>query len=131
MTYWKGCTGSGQAVSGFRNSWYGSLSIDKQGNLVSVDVHGGAGGQLWVYSGCNPACTTVGGPFALEGNPLEGALNAKGDTFGTIETALPGGGTVDIYKYTPTKLTYEYSFNSSFALVSEPAGFAYSPALNQ
>jgi hypothetical protein len=130
MTYWKGCTGVGQPVTGFQNAWYGSLSIDKQGNLVSIDFLGGASGQLWVYSGCNPACTLVGGPFALEGNPLVGALNATGDTFGVIETsAVTLGGYVDIYKYTPTKLTYEYSFDSSFAPVADPIGFAYSPAL--
>jgi hypothetical protein len=129
LTYWPGCTGSGKATTGFLNTSYGSLSIDRQGNLVSVDFLGGSLGQLWVYSGCNPACKVVGGPFPLKGNSRWGALNAKGTLFGTLETEFPYGGTVDIYKYTPAKLTYQYSFDSSFAPVAGPIGFAYSPAL--
>jgi hypothetical protein len=131
MTYWPGCTGSGETVTGFKNSYYGSLSIDKRGNLVAVDYEGGESGLLYVYSGCNPACTVVGGPFVLTGNPLEGALNARGDTFGAMETTVFGGGTVDIYKYSPTKITYEYSFNTGVASSALPEGFAYSPALVQ
>ena len=134
MTYWKGCAGTGEAATGFENSSYGSLSVDKAGNLLSVDYGSGFGrgsAQLWVYSECNPACVLVGGPFPLAGNPLDGALNAKGDTFGTIETDFPYGGTVDIYKYSPTELSYQYSFNSSFAPVADPEGLAYSPALQQ
>lgn len=131
MTYWPGCTGSGEAVTGFQNSYYGSLSIDKQGNLVSIDYDGGLSGQLYVYSGCNPACAVIGGAFALKGNPLEGALNAGGDTFGAMENAFPNGGIVDIYKYSPTKVTYEYSFSSGYETVTNPLGFAYSPALAQ
>jgi hypothetical protein len=131
MTYWPGCTGSGEAVTGFMNASYGSLSIDKAGNLVSVDIVGGGAGQLWVYSGCSPACTVVGGPFPLHGNPIAGTLNAKGDTFGTMETPFPYGGNVDIYRYSPTSLTYKYSFDSSFAPVADPEGITYSPALEQ
>jgi hypothetical protein len=139
MTYWPGCSGPGEAATGFINASFGSLSIDKNGNLVSVDVIGGssATGQLWVYSGCNPGCTVVGGPFPLHGNPFQGALNAKGDTFRVMETNLAyggnnsQGGTVDIYGYSPTKLTYKYSFPSSLAPPANPKGFAYSPALQQ
>lgn len=131
MTYWSGCAGSGVAVTGFKNSYFGSLSIDKNGNILSMDYGGGprSQGALWVYSGCNPACKVVGGPFALMHEPLSGALNSKGDTFGVAETAFPYGGVVDIYKYTPTKLTYEYSFDTGFAF--DTNGFAYSPALNE
>jgi len=131
MTYWRGCKGSGKLVTRFKNKSYGGLSIDKQGNLVSIDFKGGTAGQLWVYSGCNPTCTVVGGPFSLSGQPFFGGLNAKGDRFGTIESEFPYGGTVDIYKYTPTKVTYEYSFDSGFAPVAECEGFAYSPSLEQ
>ncbi|MGB8908565.1 MAG: hypothetical protein WCC84_07420 [Candidatus Cybelea sp.] len=139
LTYWPSCTGPGEAATGFMNASYGGLSIDKNGNLVSVDVIGGAsgGGQLWVYSGCNPACTVVGGPFPLQGNPMQGALNGKGDTFGVMETngAIGGnitqGGSVDIYAYSPTKLSYKYSFATGLAPAASPEGFAYSPALQQ
>lgn len=132
MTYWPGCTGSGEPVTGFKNTSYGGLSIDARGNLVSVDFQGGKTGQLWVYAGCNPACTVVGGPFTLAGEPYFGALSAKGNTFGTMESQeFPYGGTVDIYSYTPTKVTYKYSFASGFAPFSVPTGFAFSPALEQ
>lgn len=130
LTYWAHCTGSGEAATGFLNSSYGSLSIDKHGNLVAVDFQGGTTGQLWVYSGCNPACNVVGGPFPLTGQPWYGALNARGNTFGVMETSLYGG-TVDIYSYTPTKVAYKYSFASGFAIFAAPEGFAYSPALDQ
>lgn len=128
MTYWRGCTGSGEAATGFLNASTGGLSIDKHGNLVSVDWNGGRSGQLWVYSGCNPACKIVGGPFPLQGNPVYGALDAAGRHFGVIEEGLIG--IVDIYTYSPTKLTYEYSFDTGI-VTSDPLGFAYSPALNQ
>jgi hypothetical protein len=131
MTYWPGCSGSGELVTGYKNTSYGGLTLDKRGNLVSIDFKGGATGQLWVYSGCNPACTLVGGPFPLAGQPFFGTLNAQGDTFGAMESEFPYGGTVDIYKYTPSKVTYEYSFDSGFAPVSTPEGFAYSPSIDQ
>jgi hypothetical protein len=128
MTYWPHCTGTGETVTGYMNASYGSLSIDKKGNLVSIDTYSD-GGRLWVYSGCNPNCTVVGGPFPLQDNPIYGALNAKGDTFGVMEAGFLGG-TVDIYSYSPTKLTYKYSFASHYAPAATPSGFAYSPALN-
>jgi hypothetical protein len=127
MTYWPRCTGHGEAVTGFQNSSDGSLSVDKHGYLVSVDHLGGTTGWLWVYSGCNPACELVGGPFPLEGRALFGALNAAGDAFGATELT----GAVDIYKYSPTELTYEYSFSSGFDSSDYPEGFAYSPGFKQ
>jgi len=130
LTYWAACSGPGQAVTGFKNVSYGGLSIDKEGNILSIDALGGGTGQLRVYSGCNPACTVVGGPFKLKNEPAYGALNAKGDTFGVMERHFPYGGIVDIYKYTPTMLTYKYSFITGFEAITAPWGFAYSPALN-
>lgn len=129
MDYWRHCTGRGEAVTGYKNASYGSLSIDKKGNLVSIDTYSG-GGQLWVYSGCNPSCTVVGGPFPLQDNPIYGALNASGHTFGVMEAGSLGG-TVDVYSYSPTKLTYKYSFATHYAPAAGPSGFAYSPALDQ
>jgi hypothetical protein len=128
MTYWQGCRGRGEAATGFQGASTGGLSIDKRGNLVSVDWLGGTSGQLWVYSGCNPACTLIGGPFPLQGNPVYGAFDSMGDHFGVMEEGLFG--VVDVYKYRVTKLTYDYSFNTGIA-TSVPLGFAYSPALDQ
>ena len=129
LTYWPKCSGPGEATSGFQDASFGGLTIDSEGHLLSIDTIGGGGGQLWVYSGCNPVCVVAGGPFPLLGNPLFGKLDAHGDTFGVIETGLPNAGQVDIYSYGAKGLTYRYGFNSSFAIVSVPIGFAYNPPL--
>lgn len=128
LTYWKGCTGDGETATGFQNTSVGSLSIDKQGNLVSIDSSGGRQGLLWVYSGCNPACTLVGGPFPLKGNPVYGALDAAGDRFGYLGAAL-GNYAVRIYKYAPTRLTFQYGFFTGTP--KDSLGFTFSPALQQ
>jgi hypothetical protein len=131
MTYWRGCKGTGQLSPGFKNVSSGSLSIDSNGNLASVDYKGGGTGQLWVYSGCNPACDVVGGPFKLQGQPFYGTLNARGDTFATLEAQFPYGGTIDVYNYAPSNVTLDYTFSSGFAPVSNPQGIAFAPAFAQ
>ena len=105
LTYFKGCKGAGKAAKGWKNAYYGGLIIDKQGHLISVDFETPA---LWVYRGCNPVCRVVHGPFSLEGTSFYGNLNAKGDELALGDNQF---GQVDVYKYSPTKLTYAYSFN--------------------
>jgi hypothetical protein len=122
LVYFAGCTGAGQAATGFMNTDYGSLSFDRNGNLVSVDK---AGVQLWVYKGCNPACTLVGGPFPLQGESVFGALNKQSMTFMAGDFA---NGQVDVYLYTPTSLTYFYSFNNGLSVSGKIEGVAYNPA---
>jgi hypothetical protein len=120
LTYFKRCAGSGQTATGWKNKYYGGLIIDHAGNLISVDFNTPA---VWVYKGCNPACQVVGGPFQLQGISFYGGLNAKG-----TELALGDAqyGQVDVYGYSPTALTYRYSFNRGLTQTDnvEAAGFA-------
>ncbi|HEY2473564.1 MAG TPA: hypothetical protein VGI19_02065 [Candidatus Cybelea sp.] len=130
MTYWKSCTGSGEAVTGYQNTAYGSISIDSHGDLVSLDLGGYyQDSQLWVYKGCNPNCTLVGGPFPLHAREVFGGLNQKSDEYGVTEYrgAFYPYSLTDIYRYSPTRVTYKYSFRN-FLGAYEPEGFAFSPS---
>jgi hypothetical protein len=125
LTYFAGCKGAGVQATGYMNTDYGSLEFDRAGNLVSLDK---SGVQLWVYSGCNPACTLVGGPFPLHGESVFGALNKQSMTF--MAGDRPNA-QVDVYLYSPTSLTFLYSFNNGLAPYSslDPVeGVAYNPA---
>jgi hypothetical protein len=121
LTYFKLCSGAGEATTGFMNSDYGSLDIDTNGNLVSVDY---AGGKLWVYSGCDPRCAVVGGPFALRGDSVVGHLNEDATQFAAADFS---NGDVDVYRYRPSRLTHEYSFAAASQSVG-PLSAAYSPS---
>jgi len=125
LTYFKKCTGSGATATGWKNGNWGGLLIDKAGNLVSIDFTPQSP-ALWVYHGCNPSCKLVGGPFALEGDSFYGSLNKKGSELTLGDSQL---GQVDVYAYTPKKLTYEYSFNSGLSLSEDVEAGAVSPSL--
>lgn len=120
LVYFKHCSGSGQLATGFKNASAGGLDIDKHGNLVSVD----AGTQIWVYKGCNPGCTLIGGPFAEQGGAYYGHLDRNSSEFAAADYQY---GQIDIYKYAPTKITYEYSFNNGLSASSDLIGAAYAP----
>lgn len=121
LIYFARCTGNGKVTTGFKNAGYGGLEFDRNGNLLALDYNGT---QLFVYSGCRPACTLVGGPFALHGQSIYGKLDKAGTTFaaGDYQT-----GQVDVYKYASTALTYEYSFNQDLSQGSSVEGIAFSP----
>jgi hypothetical protein len=121
LTYFKGCKGSGQAAKGWKNAYYGGLIFDKGGNLIATDFNSAV---LWVYKGCNPTCRVVGGPLNLEGNSFYGGLNAKGNelALGDFQYAQ-----VDVYAYSPRKLTYKYSFNAGLTPSDSVNGAAFSP----
>jgi hypothetical protein len=125
LTYFAGCTGAGVQATGFMNTDYGSLEFDKNGNLVSIDK---LGQQLWIYSGCNPACTVVGGPFPLIGESVFGSLNKQSMAFMAGDRT---NGQVDVYYYSPTSLTYWYSFNNGLTPTGAVEGVAYNPAAKQ
>ncbi len=126
LTYFKHCSGSGQSSSGFENKYPGGLDIDKDGNLISVDLS--QGGGFFVYRGCSPVCTLVGGPFPDEGASDYGHVNKKSTEFATADYQY---GQVDIYKYTPTKMSYEYSFNNGLSQQDDVLGAAYNPSDNE
>jgi hypothetical protein len=121
LTYFKRCSGSGQTATGYENQFTGGLDIDKLGNLVSLSE---ASAQAYVYSGCNPVCKLVGGPFPLKGAAIYGHLNQDSSRFATADYQL---GQVDIYKYTPTAITFMYSFNNGVSLGANLVGVAYNP----
>lgn len=123
LTYFKGCSTPGQAAKGWKNASYGGLIIDKAGNLISVDFNSQT---LWVYSGCNPTCTVVTGPVTLEGDSFYGTLNSKGTELALGDWEF---GQVDIYSYTPTSLTYQYSFSAGLAASDSVNAAGFSPAL--
>jgi hypothetical protein len=125
LTYFKGCSGSGQATTGFQNKSYGGLDIDNSGNIVSIDFKNTL---VYVYKGCNPACTVVGGPFTLHGESIFGHLDRGGNAYATVEHAA---GQVDIYSYTPTALTYQYSFNNGLNTSQDFVGIAYAPSITK
>jgi len=121
LTYFKGCSGSGQAATGFQNAYFGGLDIDKKGNLVSISAFDL---NLYVYKGCNPSCTLVGGPFPMQGEAVFGHLNKKANAFATGDFQ---NGQIDIYKYSPSALTYQYSFNNGLSASLDVEGAAYNP----
>jgi hypothetical protein len=125
LTYFPGCTGSGEATTGFTNTYYGGLDIDANGNLVTIDAFTPA---IDVYSGCNPNCTLVGGPFSLEGDSVFGHLNKQSMTFAAGDYDL---GQIDVYYYSPTSLTYWYSFNNGLPASDDVEGAAYNPRSRQ
>ncbi len=121
LTYFKGCTGSGTAATGFENSYYGGLDIDKKGNLVSISAFNS---ELYVYSGCNPACKVVGGPFSLHEEAVFGHLDKKSKNFADGDFDL---GEIDVGKYSPTKYTYSYYFNNGLSASETVEGAAFDP----
>jgi hypothetical protein len=121
MTYFQGCTGAGATATGFLNANIGGLDIDKDGNIVSISSYDS---QVYVYSGCNPACKLVSGPFKLNGQAIFGHLNRQAMAFATADFQY---GQIDVYMYTPKKIKYLYSFNSGLSATNVVEGVAFAP----
>ncbi|HEY2474842.1 MAG TPA: hypothetical protein VGI19_08555, partial [Candidatus Cybelea sp.] len=102
----------------------GGLDIDSNGNLVSIDGYANNTGAVYVYGGCKPNCTKLGGPFPLLGKAVRGHLNRRGTAFAATDY---DNKQVDLYSYSPTALTYKYSFNNGISASLSPLGVAYSP----
>ncbi|HEX3671658.1 MAG TPA: hypothetical protein VHT92_08150 [Candidatus Cybelea sp.] len=125
LTYFKGCSRSGQTATGFQNSYYGGLDIDGEGHLLAISAFDG---NLYVYNGCNPGCSLVGGPYSLQGEAVFGHLNKKSTEFATADFVT---GSVDVYAYTPKKIAYLYSFNNGLSSSLEPLGVTYNFRANR
>jgi hypothetical protein len=121
LTYFKGCQGSGKTATGYRNRYYGGLDIDDSGNLVSLSYEDA---KLYVYKGCNPKCTRIGGPFAMKGEATFGHLNAASTKLVTGDFQY---GQIDVYSYSPTKIRFAYSFNRGFSPSEVVEGAAFNP----
>ncbi|MGC2407059.1 MAG: hypothetical protein WA431_11685 [Candidatus Cybelea sp.] len=124
LVYFAKCAGGGQVTTGFVNGSVGGLDIDPKGNLVSIDGYANNTGAVYVYSGCKPTCTRLGGPFPLLGKAVRGHLNKKGTAFAAMDY---DNKQVDVYSYSPTSLAYKYSFNNGISPSLSPLGIAYSP----
>jgi hypothetical protein len=126
LTYFQGCSGAGQQTTGYQNPGYGALDIDANGNLVAMSyVIGSYQTTLYVYSGCNPACTLVGGPFKLHGATATGHLNAASNQFITADAEY---GQADIYSYSPTRVKYQYSITKGLSQIDDVSGAAFNPS---
>lgn len=121
LTYFKGCKGTGKAAHGWKNKYYGGLTIDKKGRLISIDFMTPA---LWVYRGCNPECKVELGPIALQGTSFYGNLNKKGNELALGDNQY---GQVDIYKYSTKKVKYDYSFNRGLSASLDVESAAFTP----
>jgi hypothetical protein len=126
LTYFAGCTGAGKAATGFVNSYLGGLDIDASGYLVSVSAYDS---KVYVYSGCNPACRLVGGPYSLEYLSIFGHLNKQSTAFAVGDFQ---NGSIDVYDYrSPSALSYRYSFNDGLSASLFVEGAAYNPRSKQ
>lgn len=126
LTYFKGCSGAGQAATGYLNAHYGGLDIDASGHLVSIS--GLHHSKLYVYKGCKPACTRVGGPFKLHGEVVFGHLDQDSKQFVAGDSKT---GEEDVYAYSPTSLHYSYSFNNGLVSSDTVEGAAFKPRSKQ
>lgn len=121
LTYFRRCAGAGKSAAGFVNQYYGSIQIDRRGNLVTIDAFNGA---IYVYKGCDPRCSLLGGPFALHGTSVYGTLNGNSTMFAAADFETSE---VDVYRYSPTGITYRFSLQPGSGTSALLDGVAYSP----
>jgi len=136
-----GCTATGSTGSipggelpgrvvatGFVNPFYGGVDVDGKGNLVTVSLFGPSfslPSTVYVYSGCNPACTLISSS-PLTGESIFGHLGKASLRFVTpdLESA-----DVEVYKYRPSGLTLNYSFTGGLPCATDECeAAAYSPS---
>lgn len=125
LIYFKGCAGGGAVASGFKPTYYGGIDIDNKGNLVIVDD---MSEMVYIYSGCNPKCKAVGGPFPLKGETFYGRLNAANTQYIAVDRT---DAIVDVYSYSTKKLKFLYSFDKGLTTSLLPDGVAVNPRSNQ
>jgi hypothetical protein len=121
LVYFASCSGAGEVATGFENADLGGLDIDSAGNLVSISA---TDGNVYIYSGCNPGCTLVGGPFPLDNVGVFGHLNKPSNQL-AVASYVEGG--IDVYGYTPAGITYLYSVTTGLDPTLDVEGSAYSP----
>ena len=123
ITYFAHCQGPGVAATGFQGYIGSGLDIDHNGNLVVMKENSHSGSEMSIYSGCNPKCMLVSGPFPLHCCALYGHLDARSKKFVTAD-----GSALDVYSYSTSGVTYEYSISNG---LGDPSniywGAAFSP----
>jgi hypothetical protein len=123
LVYFAHCRGRGVIATGFQIPGDKGLDIDDNGNLVILS-YASSTSQLYIYSGCNPACTLVGGPFQLGCCISYFHLDAS-------SKMLVGAGAgstpeLKVYSYSTSGIKYEYSISNG--LGSFVVSAAFSPA---
>ncbi len=103
---------------------YGGLDLDGKGHVLAIEWNEDSA-DLWVYSVCKPICTLVAENPLTNNVAFFGHLDRRSQRF-AVGAYLRGQ--VDIYTYTPTTLTYEYSFNRGLSYTKDVGGVAYSPS---
>lgn len=122
LVYFAHCRGKGVLTTGFTDDAVGGLDIDANGNLLSFAYT--ATPDLRVYSGCNPKCTHVGGPFPLRGGgSTYGHLNGRSNKLIFAE-GNDGYGKLDVYSYSPSSISYLYSITNGLSLEAGAAAFS-------
>jgi hypothetical protein len=121
LVYFKGCAGGGVVASGFKGTYYGGIDIDNHGNLVIIDD---MAEDVYIYKGCDPNCTVVGGPFALKGESFFGKLNHANNQFIAVDRT---DAVVDVYSYSTKSIKFLYSYNDGLAASLLPNGVAVNP----
>ena len=121
LIYFQGCSKAGVAASHFANASQGGLDIDDSGNLVAISARDA---KLYVYQGCDPSCTRLGGPFRLKGAPFYGHLN---QTLTRLAVADTRNGLADVYAYSPKRVRFLYSFGKNLNGSQVVSGIAFNP----
>jgi len=120
LIYFKRCSGGGVVAKHYKNSALGGLEIDPEGYILAV----GEDARLYVYRGCNPSCSLVGGPFQLRGTPFFAKLN-RGGTLLAVGDA--GDEEVDVFRYAPGKVSFLFSFDNGLGGSLAVEGIAFNP----
>jgi hypothetical protein len=127
LAYFAHCRHSGVIATGFQNQGYvRGIDIDDNGNLVVI-APASSSSQLYIYSGCNPACTLVGGPFQLKGGAY-GHLDARSKHLVVADDTVVATPQLDVYSYRTSGINYEYSISSGLSRDEYLSGAAFSPA---
>ncbi len=121
LIYWKGCKGDGVVATGFKSTYYGGVEMDNKGNLVIIDD---MAMTTTIYSGCNPKCKVVGGPFALKGESFFGKLTQDNSEYIAVDRT---DGLVNVYSYSTKAIKFMYSFDSGLSAGEKPDGIAINP----
>jgi hypothetical protein len=121
LIWFQGCAGSGESVTGYTSYSFGGIDIDNKGNIAVIDS---LGQTVTIYSGCNPACNVVAGPYQLQGFSIYGKFNRQAMTFVVADVEY---GSVDVYKYHDGSLNYYFSFDNGLTGYDGVEGIAQSP----
>ncbi len=98
-----------------------SIALSHDGDCWAEADEASGPGVLYYFKGCNPICAPVSGPLPLVGNGTYVHLNKDSTGSAVADTQFSS---IDVYKFKPTSLHFEYSFNGGLSGIE---GVAYNP----